>query len=206
MLNTAAFKTKTSIVLFVTFILLSYPIPWTHWALTRHLKTREETYHMKVSVSERWPSPIRWYAEIFDELQFWLIDRWVCVRHQEHKIFHLWYSTLFPSRTEGMLLPSDHYPVLVIASVGMPSWSLPKINIIDYWGLNDYVIARNPSKPVGIRLMGHERKPPKGYVECFKPNAKLYSGQRRIVIFERNKKLTADDIIECEREWGQRVE
>lgn len=53
--------------------------------------------------------------------------------------------------------------------------------------------------------MAHERKPPKGYIECFMPNVKLLSG-KRIVILKRNKELTSDKIIKCERTWAKKVE
>ena len=34
----------------VTFILLSLPVQWTHWVVTKDLNTRKETHVMKVSV------------------------------------------------------------------------------------------------------------------------------------------------------------
>ena len=204
LLNTADFKAITSILLLVAFILFSYPIPWTHWWLSHRLETRDETFCMRIAVSEHWPSPVRWYAKIFDDTQFWLIEHFVCMRHQEHKICHLWQTSRFPSRAEGMSLPSDNYPVSVQYGVGIPAWVLPKINIIDFWGLNDYVIARNPYRQEQIRRMAHFRGPPEGYVGCFTPNVRLVA-PKKIVILKRRRPLTAEDIVECEKEWAEKV-
>ena len=132
LINIGNFNVKTSIVLFVSFILLSYPIPWTHWSLTHQLSTRKEAYIMQIPISNHWPKFIRWYAEMFDDIQSWLINHFVCMRHQEHKIFYLSTITGYPSRSEGMLLPNDNYPILLVLSAGVPGWVFPRINIIDY--------------------------------------------------------------------------
>ncbi|HET6318847.1 MAG TPA: hypothetical protein VFG86_20520, partial [Chloroflexota bacterium] len=105
MLNAAAVRGRIACVLMVVLLLLGLPLPWSHWALSHRLETRPATYHMKVAVAPHWPAGVRWYAELFDRLQFWLIDHWVCVRHQEHKVFWQWYSGLFPTRVQGSQLP-----------------------------------------------------------------------------------------------------
>jgi arabinofuranosyltransferase len=202
--NAARLKVKASISLFVAFVLLSYPIPWTHWALTHNLSTREATHKLRVSVSNHWPPYLRWYARPFDRFQFWLIDHYVCVRHQEHKINCEFLKSLFPSREEGLLLPSDHYPVFAFPAVGVVSWVLPMINIIDQHGINDYVIARTPPVQSRIRMMAHEKQAPEGYVECFSPNVRLFD-HKKIVVFPREKELTAEDIENCEKTWEDRV-
>jgi arabinofuranosyltransferase len=202
--SAARLKAKISLSLFGAFILLSYPVPWTHWALTHNLNTREETYKLRVSVSDHWPAYFRWYARSFDRFQFWLIDHYVCVRHQEHKVNCEFIKSLFPSRDEGLLLPSDHYPVFAFPAVGVVSWVLPKINIIDQHGINDYVIARTPPTRSRIRMMAHEKQAPQGYVECFSPNVRLFD-HKKIVVFPRQKELKAEDIESCERTWAERV-
>ena len=204
LLNAANFKTPTSILLLIAFILFSYPTPWTHWWLTHRLETRAETFCLRVPVSEHWPKPFRWYARAFDGLQSWLIEHFVCIRHQEHKICHQWQISRFPSRAAGMELPREGYPVLMVYGAGVPGWVFPKVNIIDYWGLNDYVIARNPCRADRIRRMAHSREPPEGYIQCFRPNIRL-ARDRRVVVSKRHRPLTAEDIVECERNWAERV-
>jgi arabinofuranosyltransferase len=204
LLNAVRLKARLSLPLLGAFILLSYPIPWTHWALTHNLNTREQTYKLRMSVSDHWPAFFRWYSRPFDRLQFWLIDHYVCVRHQEHKVNCEFLKSLFPSREEGLLLPSDHYPVFAFPAVGVVSWALPKINIIDQHGINDYVIARTPPVRSRIRMMAHEKQAPPGYVECFSPNVRLFD-HKKVVVFPREKELTAEDIENCEKTWAERV-
>jgi len=45
--------------------------------------------------------------------------------------------------------------------------------VIDLLGLNDYVIARTRVPPQEMRHMAHERRPPPGYIECFRPDFEL---------------------------------
>ena len=201
LLNRVDLGAAASAGLFLLFVLLSWPIPWTHRALTRHLETRQETFKMRVAVAAHWPPYARWYARLFDDLQFWLIDHFVCARHQEHKINCEHLKNSFPSRKEGLSLPDADYPILRFPAVGVASWVLPRINIIDVHGINDYAIARNPRDLDRGRRMAHDRKPPKGYVECFRPNVQLLP-DRKIEISERTRKLRAKDIRDCERIWS----
>ena len=49
---------------------------------------------------------------------------------------------------------------------GVQSYYLPDLRVVDFWGLTDKVIARNPvQKPNHQRLMAHDRNPPPGYLE-----------------------------------------
>jgi arabinofuranosyltransferase len=202
--KTAFRRPRTALAVLVAFVALSYPVPWTHWAVTRHLDTREDTYFMKAPVAPHWPPFFRAYARAFDHLQFWLIDRLVCVRHQEHKVCWQWQMERFPSRSEGMRLSSDGYPIMVVYGAGVPGWVLPHIFIIDYWGLNDPVVARH-HKPRGeIRKMAHEREPPKGYMDWLAPNVVL-QGPKDVEILSRDKPLTAEAIRNCQREWMARA-
>lgn len=204
LLNVAKMKVTSATALLGAFILLSYPVPWTHWWLTHRLENPIETQSMQVSVAEHWPAPISWYAGCFDRLQSWLIEHMVGMRHQEHKMFLRNQVDFFPSRSEGILLAGSDYPVIADFCVGYLAWVLPRTNIIDLFGLNDYVIARNRSGNDRTGQMAHERIAPEGYVECFSPNVVLTEGNKFIIV-ERERKLTSEDIIRCEREWEKRV-
>lgn len=193
-----------SVVLLVIFILMSWPMQWTHWALTRNLTTREETHTLFVRVSDHWPRALRWYASVFDGQQEWLTQHYVCTRHQEHKINCEFLKTVFPTREEGSRLPKSGYPVFVFGAVGVVSWVLPEINIIDGHGINDYVIARSPVGPGTFRMMGHDRLAPEGYVECFRPNVEIV-GPKQVVVRRRERPLTAEEIVECEGRWAARI-
>jgi arabinofuranosyltransferase len=82
-------------------------------------------------------------------------------------------------------------------SVGMGGWVLPNVAIIDRFGLNDRVVARTPPDSSLQRLMAHERRPPAGYVECFRPNVTVRAGSLHVE--SREEPLTDEDIERCER-------
>lgn len=205
LLNATHFKTKKCIGIFVVFILLSYPVPWTHWALTHRLKTREQTGKMFVPISPHWPMPVRQYAETFDDLQYWLIQHFVCLRHQEHKICHEWMIGRFPPKIVGEKISSQEYPIMLTRGTGVPGWVLPNINIIDLPGLNDYIIARTPYSPKWERLMAHARRPPVEYLECLRPNVWLHANQR-IEIRTREVPVTAETIKQCQEYWIEKMQ
>ena len=50
-------------------------------------------------------------------------------------------------------------------TLGVESYYLPDLAIIDQYGLTDSAVARNPQTRAGRRLMAHERQPPPGYLK-----------------------------------------
>lgn len=210
MLNSLRISTRSALLLFALSILLSWPIPWIHWAATHDLTGRRRTVVLTASVAKaierRFPATPNFllaYPRAFDKLQAWLIGHSVCMRHQEHKNFYLYLIETLPSRQAGLELPDAGLPVLAASSVGVISWVLPRVNIIDVLGLNDHVIARNPDLALPIE-MAHERRAPEGYVECFSPNVGL--NHDHFEISERTVALTAAKIVECEQEYAALVE
>ena len=194
-LNAIDIKPKRALAFLGLSILLSWPIPWTHWAQTRHIQDRGQTLQLKMPVAPHFPAPLRFYATAFDQLQSWLIDHFICLRHQEHKANQLFLAQIFPPRAQGQFLPSTNHPVFFFPAIGVPSWRLPHINILDIHGLNDHLIARTPPVPGQQRMMAHERTPPPGYIECFQANVRLVApGQ--VKVFPRL--LTATQITDCE--------
>lgn len=184
-------------------LLLSLPLPWTHWALTKDLQTRAETHVLRMPVAPSWPAPVRWYAAAFDRAQAWLIPHHVGMRHQEHKIFWKTQLGYYPTREQGLSLGTTRNPTIGLPCVGVPSWTMPHVNIIDTLGLNDYVIARTPL-PRGLDMMAHSRRPPAGYLDSYQPNV-LYDGKIWFVR-ERTPPLTAARIGELERDWRERAD
>lgn len=184
-------------------LLMSMPVQWTHWMLTKDLSSRAETHVMRVSIAPQWPKAVRWYAKLFDKLQSWLIYHHVCMRHQEHKVFWQEQRNSLPSREKGKNLSGHDYPVIALPSVGVPSWVLPHVNIIDVFGLNDFVIARAPMPPGSKRFMAHSRHPPKGYIESYQPN--LHLSNRGFYIAQRPEPFTRDRIAKIEWYWRYRI-
>jgi arabinofuranosyltransferase len=197
----------TSVGIMAIWIVFSWVIPWTHWSLTNSDVNPPPTFvpvRPAMEIRYPWiPNYALSYVGFYDELQAWLNDHYVCLPQHHHKWFTLYLLKLFPSRGDGEKLPGDGYPVMARQTVGVAGWVLPTINIIDVYGLNDYVVARNPL----IRSadhMAHERQPPPGYLDCFSPNVKLRD--RTVTIVPRTIPLTAEKIIWCEHAFADVVD
>jgi hypothetical protein len=209
LLNALRLKAKGAALLFSLFIVLSWPTPWIHWSATHSLTTLEQTMSLKVSVAKvvqkkfpATPNFVLAYFRAFDDLQSWLIGHFVCMRHQQHKVFTTYQRDNLPARAEGLAMNPSAYPVIEAEAAGVVSWVLPRVNIIDAFGLNDYVVARN-ADIAELTLIAHERQAPSGYVECFSPNVVL--NEKHAVITERALPLTAEKIVECEQHYAALV-
>ena len=168
----AGLSARRSLAALAAMILLGWPLPWLHWWHTHRLVTRAETFKLHYRVSPHLPSGLRWYGAAWDELEGWLIQHLVGLRHQEHKIFGEQQLARFPSREEGAQISGDGHPVLAYHTIGVPGWVLPNVAVLDWFGLNDVVIAHaKPTRSLSeVRQMAHDRGPPEGYIECFRPN------------------------------------
>jgi len=186
------------------FILVSWPIPWTHWAVARNLSSRDETWAMWVPVAPEFPAGLQWYAQPFDGLQAWLIERHVCMRHQEHKVFYRFLTSQYPERSLELPAKAGAFPVAACLSTGVPGWVFPRVAVLDAFGLNDYVIARHKPYPRRFRLMAHDRYPPAGYMESFSFNYGRMANQSSGFV-PRDYEITADEIAATEQFWIDRI-
>jgi arabinofuranosyltransferase len=190
-----ATRPGVAVALCVAFVLASWPIPWTHWWQTRGLVDRADTFQLTTPIAHHFPPGLRAPVSIWDGLQSWLIAHMVCVRHQEHMIFHVDQLTKHPPRGEAALDWAERN-VCVAASVGVLGWRLPNVAIIDQWGLNDAAIAHSSRRYQSPeRRMAHERRPPARYLRCYKPNVEI----REAVVLRAPRELTDDEIRSCER-------
>ena len=202
--NSGGFRRMTAVACFVLVILVSFPIAWTHWSLTREFDSRRQAHIMTVPVHPSFPTGLQWYAKPFDHLQAWLIERHVCMRRQEHKLFYEYQTRRYPSRDAGEKVHPGEYPVMALTMVGVAGWVFPHVNIIDEYGLNDYVIARHPPVDRPHRLMAHDRQAPPGYVEAFEPNL-IVAADEQIARYPRRSELTAQKIRDTERYYWELV-
>jgi len=196
---------KVALISYLIFVLASLPIPWINWFESQKITNRFDAVGMAVSVADvvqnnapYTPGLMISYLRFYDTLQSWLVHHFVCVRQQEHKLF--WQSVIneYPSREDGSLITDDGFPVVQRRSIGVLAWVLPHVNVIDKWGLNDYVVARNPDLDPAM-LMAHLRQPPEGYVECFEPNVLI--SNRTATVFPRAEPMTAERIKACEEKF-----
>lgn|GEM_PF-659434 len=189
LMNALALRPALALSLAIVSLAAGLPIPWTHWAISRQRTTRLESWIMRVPVAPYFPGPIRPYVQVFDSLQDWLIQHAVGARHQEHKIFSQYQASLSPSRAAGLLLSPDAQAVRIEGTVGVVSWVLPTIAIVDASGLDDAIVAHNPHDPNGPRLMAHDRIPPEGYLECFQPN--VTTPLNKFILAQRTQDLNS---------------
>ncbi len=136
----ARLASRLVVVLPVTVLCLAapHPIAWLHYV-------RAEPLAPCV------PSAFRPVMAAFDTWQTWLTQRSVCERHSIHREFCARSSRLLPKREAGQAISFDDRPVLLGFSVGIISWALPNVAIIDVLGLNDWVAARTPmNRPAGL--------------------------------------------------------
>jgi arabinofuranosyltransferase len=208
----AALGARATLAALALLVVASWPIPWTHWFVTRTLDGRRETLHLAAPVAPHLPPGLRTYARAFDTMQAWLIERSVGMRHQEHRTFWRWLVEHLPSREEGAKTTWDERPVMAASNVGVIGWVLPHVAILDGLGLNDYVVARTPAPDWGERRqMAHERRAPGEYERCYRPNLLLWMGRgspptimRRDDFRERP--LTDADIAQCEARFRALVD
>ncbi len=83
----------------------------------------------------------------------------------EHRTFALYRQGQFQPY-ENMprgTLPDD--AVAAVGALGVKSYYLPDLEIIDTYGLVDATVARNPQTREESRRIAHERQPPPGYLE-----------------------------------------
>jgi len=157
----------------IFFLLASLPVQWTAYEATKQYITRADTFGLSQPIAEKFPAVARPIIKRWDGWQKWLIEHSVCRRHQEHKAYWLYQVARYPERAVGAKIKWEQRAVLQAPCVGVIGWVLPEVAILDTLGLNDRVVAKNPVIFYQSRKMAHDRKPPRGYVECFEPNVKI---------------------------------
>jgi arabinofuranosyltransferase len=182
------------------FVSLSWPLPWLHYWKTKDLDTRRETHVMVVFVNGDVPVFARGYALLFDLTQWWLIEHRNAMRHQEHKVFAAEQWKKYGARDFEVGAEPGDVAVHEVFSVGVPGWALPNVVIIDKLGLNDRVVARAPIDSGKERTMAHDRRPPKGYVECFRANVRQVAGGVRVT--PHAPPVALSDLAACEAKFG----
>ena len=95
-----------------------------------------------------------------------LIRQTVAIRFVEHREFanqrlRMWKP--YENMDRGVI-PGD--ALTVAGGIGIRSYYLPDLKVIDFYGLTDATVARNPVEaPNHERRMAHDRRPPVGYLE-----------------------------------------
>lgn len=184
-------------------------IPWTDQAFMRQVETAEGIKKLHLTLADRVPLVLRPWAALHDELEGACTRHILGIPHQTHRLFRvITAAKLQPRAQAAEKIPRSEwepeaagrkaYPVVDLTAVGVAAWRLPYVAIIDRFGLNDKVIARNLPKPNRFRYSAHDRFPPPGYVECFAPNVKPFHGLR---VEARKEPFGPEDVVRCEAEF-----
>jgi arabinofuranosyltransferase len=163
--------------------------------------SRDETLHLTYPLAPEFPALLQPLVRCWDEWQAWLIAHYVCMRHQEHRVFAMHQLATHPPRAEGEKLGWEERPVYYGNTVGIPGWILPNVAVIDAHGLNDFVIARTPPPRNAERHMAHDRWPFPGYVSCLQPNVEVRAGALAVT----PRTLSDSQIRNCEASYAQLV-
>ncbi len=105
-------------------------------------------------------------AAISNDLRASLVRQNVGDRFVEHREFaDLMIARWQPyENMQRGIIPGD--AVMTRGSIGIHSYHLPELTVIDSMGLTDATVARNPvTRPNRERQMAHDRFPPPGYLE-----------------------------------------
>lgn len=200
----SARPTHTLALVLAAQVALSAYIPWRQWSLTREGSGNRDAAAMVVPVAPASPPPLRPWASVWDGMQRWLLARYINSRHAYHRAGTALLHRGLPPPASSPRPPPGRHAVLVANAVGVVGWSLPHLDVIDYHGLCDWVIARTPPAPSGERHMAHERTPPPGYLRAFRPYFVWTPGvglRRR----PAGGLLSDDDVRAVEGHWRTQV-
>ncbi len=195
-----------SALLFALVVVIAMPIPWTYHFAEKEISQLEEKETLYITVGDKLPFFMRPLAAMQDNLQSWLKDHLICVRWREHQLFFNSMVDNFPLRS--LEVPSDagQFPVAAVSTVGVTGWVLPKVSVIDAYGLNDYVIARYRGQAHTDRKMAHDRTPPDNYLSSYMPNVFIAKGGK-VVYYKRSPQfeLTAEKIKALDSYWVAKI-
>ncbi|MCB9666044.1 MAG: hypothetical protein H6732_18195 [Alphaproteobacteria bacterium] len=201
---------RAVLALSATALVGTWWITWPDWIQMRQVETKQRIPKLQLDVAPLFPPPLSWYASLHDLAERWLCRHTTRISHQSHRMFRLHHQKNFPEREASLSVAGPElwteeaeltrrYPVIALGSVGIASWNMPYVAILDRMGLNDRVIARNPVPEDQFRWMAHDRRPPPGYIACYRPNIRW--GPGRFEVKPRTEPLSADDIRACEEAW-----
>jgi len=150
------------------FALGGLVLPWARYAASPPVDPRIEVHFLEVPLAPLGPAWARPYLGLTDRLQADLVDHYDAVRLREHQEFAAYQlAGLVPL---AALDPAElgQLPIVLDGSVGVLSWMLPTVPILDYFGLNNFVVAHAGYHSPQY-MIAHTTSPPDGYVACLQP-------------------------------------
>lgn len=121
-------------------LLLASGVGWLHFTVTAGAPPNRFC-----PVANALPASLRPLLRPYDRWQAWLQLHAVCMRSTTHRAMAEATFAWLPHR---MPAPDawQELPCMVRHSVGIAGWTLPDVAILDYHGLNEWVVARTPAR------------------------------------------------------------
>ncbi len=188
----------------------TWVISWPDWLQMRDITTEDGVKKLRLPVMHKLPRVFWPWARQHDLLEDWCVRHLLATSHQTHKWFRVHFAESLPPRSQALAkldasawepgaTGARAFPVQLQFSVGVSGWVLPYVAVLDRFGLNDLVIARTPPPRSRFRFAAHDRWPPDGYIECFRPSVKTAGA--KLTFIKRTEPFDQQDIIDCEQEW-----
>jgi arabinofuranosyltransferase len=150
------------------FALGGLVLPWARYTASPPVDPARETHFIEVPLAPLGPGWARPYLHVTDALQADLVDHYDAMRLREHQNFSAYQlAGLAPL---SALTPAQlgRAPIVLEGSVGVLSWVLPAVPILDYFGLNNYVVAHSGYRSPQY-MIAHTTSPPDGYLASLAP-------------------------------------
>lgn len=150
------------------FALGGLVLPWARYAAMLPLDASGEKHFIEVPLAPLAPAWARPYLHVTDSLQADLVDHYDAVRLREHQDFSAYQlASLAPlaALSPAQLGPM---PIVLERAVGILAWVMPGVRILDYFGLNNYVVAHAGYYSPQY-MVAHTTSPPDGYLASLQP-------------------------------------
>lgn len=159
----------------VALLALAYgvAIPWLDHVAIADLETREETFKLHEPLRQA-HGPALFHLPLlrplvrrYNRARAFCAKRFIGTRQREHDVFQR--DRLASWGPYGALaaLPLSSVPANLVTSmktIGVSSYFLPALVVIDEFGLTDHTIARAGIAQTRTRKLAHDRRPPPGYL------------------------------------------
>jgi arabinofuranosyltransferase len=152
----------------LAFFLGGLLIPWGRYLASPKPDPGVELHFLELRLAPLAPEWARPYLGLTDLLQAQLVDHYDAVRLREHQAFAAFQVASLSPLAAVDPARLGEVPVVLEGSVGVLSWVLPGVRIVDYFGLNNYVVA-HAGYYGPVYMMAHTTSPPDGYVAALRP-------------------------------------
>lgn len=155
---------------------------WARYCASYGLETRDETFHLAPKLTvESFPTAFLLpgmdkIATTYNASLAYCVEHDIALSQTEHKVFwQLGVDRWFPYHDALAVAPLPDDLVAAYPSIGVYSYSLRGLEIVDTLGLTDAYVARLPCEiPNKDRNMAHDRLTPADYLKSRNVNIQIF--------------------------------